>query len=452
MAQWGLCGVALMPFDAKMRDVMRDQDNMYTLWARGEQSDVRVVGPHCEFLFAPEQHAAVVERLASPDTKVVTLTITEKGYCSNLTTGSLDTELPFVQGDLAKLKAGDTALQTALGFLAAAAQRRKAAGAPPLAVLSCDNIQENGHLLERSTLEFMALAGGDELVAYVKEKWTFPNSMVDRITPATSDAHREAVTKEFGVQDQWPVVCEDFIQWVVEDKFPAGRPPWEKVLGGACLMVPDVYAYELMKLRLLNGSHQAVGYCGLLSGHRAVDEAMADPAVHGYIASYMDAVGQSVPDVPGVDVSAYKVKLRARFSNEAIKDQLLRLTEDARNRIQVASLPCLEGMPRESCGPVAALLACWIRYLAEAVDEKGASFTRSPDAFRAQLEPLAEKLWSGAKAGDAAVAAQVADFLKTAYSTATPTLLGLAPDVAQLLGVMASKGVKAVLEEVSSKR
>mmetsp|Transcript_151940 Transcript_151940/g.487671 ORF Transcript_151940/g.487671 Transcript_151940/m.487671 type:complete len:469 (-) Transcript_151940:106-1512(-) len=428
--QWGISGVGLMPFDAKMRDVMREQDNMYTLWERGcPSSEAQVLGPHCEFLFAPEEHDAVVARLAAATTKVVTLTVTEKGYCSNLSTGALDTSLPAVQADLAKIAAGEIALQSSLGFLAAAAKKRMSDGAPPLAILSCDNVQENGHKLERCMLEFAALAGGPELRSYIESKWTFPNSMVDRITPATNDGHREAIEKEFGIKDQWPVVCED--------KFPAGRPPWEQVLGGSCLMVEDVLPYELMKLRLLNGSHQAVGYCGVLAGHRAVDQAMNDPAIQKYITSYMDAVGQSVPAVPGVDLTSYKVNLRSRFSNEALKDQLLRLTEDARNRIQVACLPCLEGMPPETCGPVAAVIACWVRYLAESTDEKGVGFGISADAFRTELEPTAVKMWGSAKGGGAS-AEQAAVFLRSAFANPTERLLALAPEVARLLTVTAS--------------
>lgn len=399
-SEWGISGVGLMTFDAKMRDVMAKQDCLYTLWARGGESDIRVIGAHQEFLFAPDQHATVVERLASASTKVVTLTITEKGYCSNLGTGELDATLDSVRSDLQALNYGSTKLCTAPGFLTAAAQRRKAAGAPPLAVLSCDNVQSNGDKMSKCALQFAELVGGAELRTYMEKEWTFPNSMVDRITPATNDGHRETLRTEHGIEDEWPVFCEDFIQWVVEDKFPSGRPPWEKVLGGSCLMVEDVLPYELMKLRLLNGSHQAVGFLGVLSGYRAVDDAMADPDVLKYIEAYMNAVEHSVPAVPGVNLSTYKAKLRERFSNVAIKDQLLRLTEDGRNRIEVACIPCLKDMPESAYLPVAGLVACWICYLAVTEDEKGQQFTHSPDTALEKLQPLAKELYDLHKHND----------------------------------------------------
>mmetsp|Transcript_127376 Transcript_127376/g.317953 ORF Transcript_127376/g.317953 Transcript_127376/m.317953 type:complete len:511 (-) Transcript_127376:68-1600(-) len=450
-SQWGISGVGLLPSDARMRDMMLKQDCLYTLWARGATSELRVLGPHCEFLFAPEQHEEVIARLAAQDTKVVTLTITEKGYCSELSTGALDVTLAAVQTDLRAIAAGETCLSTALGFLAVAAQRRMSSNAPGLAVLSCDNVQENGNKLARCALQFAELAGGPELRAYMEEMWTFPNSMVDRITPVTTDALREAVRQTGGVEDLWPVICEDFIQWVVENKFPAGRPPWDKVLGGTCLFVQDVLPYELMKLRLLNGSHQAVAYCGILAGFRVVDEAMADPAIHKYITAYMDAVGQSVPDVPGVDVICYKSKLRQRFSNQAIKDQLLRLTEDSRNRIQVACMPCLSEMRSGSRVPISALLACWLRYLANCQDEHGASFERSVDIARGDLEPLAVDAWAActsagpAASGDAAVVR----FLDAAFPGGSENVLDLAPDIARLLRVISAQGVRDALEDAS---
>jgi len=390
-----------------------------------------------------------VARLASAQTKVVTLTVTEKGYCSKLATGSLDTDLPAVKADVAKVKEGGTALQTALGFLAAAALQRKAQGSPKLAVLSCDNVQENGHKMERCMLEFAELAGGPELRQYIEEQWTFPNSMVDRITPATTDSLREAVAADLKVKDEWPIISEDFIQWVVEDKFPAGRPPWEKVLNGACLLVEDVVPYELMKLRLLNGGHQSVAYVGVLAGHRTVDEAMGDAAVRKFVTQYMDSVGESVPPVPGVDFTVYKENLRSRFSNQVVKDTLLRLAEDGRNRIQVASIPCLEKMKPSSGGPVAALVVSWVRYLVEDTDDKGSTFVRPPDAAREQLEPITTKLYAAAKGGsDTETVRLLEEFLKAAFPPCPEALLALVPTMAKLLVVMANKGTHAMLQEV----
>jgi len=443
--EWGISGVGLMSFDAKMRDTMGKQDCLYTLWARGGESDIRVIGAHQEFLFAPDDPSTVVERLASAATKVVTLTITEKGYCSNLGTGDLDATLDAVKSDLEALKTGSTALKTAPGFLMAAAKRRKEAGAPQMAILSCDNVQANGDKMKKCTLQFAELAGGAELRSYVETAWTFPNSMVDRITPATNDSHREMLRSEYGIEDDWPVVCEDFIQWVVEDKFPVGRPPWDKVLAGSCLMVEDVMPYELMKLRLLNGSHQAVGFAGILVGHRAVDDAMADPTVCKFIESYMNAVEHSVPEVPGVDLSTYKAKLRQRFANVAIKDQLLRLTEDGRNRIEVACIPCLNDMPETAFPPVAALVACWIRYMSVTEDEKGQPFTKSSDPALEKLQPLAVELCVQPVAVE-----RVQNFLTTAFSGSDVRAMDLlAGCVAELLPRLLDGGASNMLASVS---
>mmetsp|Transcript_13114 Transcript_13114/g.24152 ORF Transcript_13114/g.24152 Transcript_13114/m.24152 type:complete len:505 (+) Transcript_13114:32-1546(+) len=390
---WGICGVSLMPMDAPLRDAMRQQDCLYTLWERGTNEErARILGCHSNFLFAPDDHAQVVEVLSAPQTKVVTLTVTEKGYCSNLATGALDTSLEAVQKDIVALQNGSTQLTTALGFLVEAARRRKASGAPPLAVLSCDNVQSNGDKLSRCVLELAEKACGAETKDMILASFKFPNSMVDRITPATTAAAKAELQEKFNINDACPVICEDYIQWVVEDSFPSGRPAWESVLGGACLMVKDVLPYELMKLRLLNGTHQAVGFLGILAGHRLVHEAMLDEAVFGFIERYMDAVTPAVPDVPGVDLSAYKVKLRSRFANQNVKDQLLRLTEDARNRIQVACFPCLSSM--SDVLPLATLVACWIRYLAEPTDVKGQPFQPSKDTYFDALQPLADHCWS----------------------------------------------------------
>mmetsp|Transcript_51 Transcript_51/g.144 ORF Transcript_51/g.144 Transcript_51/m.144 type:complete len:505 (-) Transcript_51:24-1538(-) len=424
---WGVCGVGLMPMDAPMRDAMRQQDCLYTLWERGTSTETaRILGCHSHYLFAPDDHAQVVEVLSSPQTKVVTLTVTEKGYCSNLSTGALDMSLEVVQQDIVALQNGSTHLTTALGFLVEAGRRRKASGAPRLAVLSCDNVQSNGDKLSRCVLDLAEAACGAETKELIQASFTFPNSMVDRITPATTPAAKAELQERFDIDDSCPVICEDYIQWVVEDSFPSGRPQWEDIVGGACLMVKDVLPYELMKLRLLNGTHQAVGFIGILAGHRLVHEAMGDKAVFGFIERYMDAVSPAVPDVPGVDLSTYKSKLRSRFANEKVKDQLLRLAEDGRNRIQVACLPCLAAM--SDISPLATVIACWLRYLAEPTDMLGQSFQPSKDTYFDALQPLAAHTWS--KVLDTST---VSAFLRAAFGQDADSMTKFTPLVDSIL-------------------
>ena len=283
--QWGICGVGLLPADARMRDVTAAQDRLYTVLTCAPDSphEARVVGSHSEYLFAPEEPAAVVERLADEAVRVLTLTVTEKGYSLDLATGQLDTASAAVQSDVRALRAGElVAFETATAYILAACALRRERGSRGFAALSCDNVQANGDMLRASVLG-MAAEVDPELRAWIEASVTFPNSMVscrdiagiwvaffsrcqryeyrcgqvDRITPVTTPEVGDSLRSEFGIEDKWPVICEDFIQWVVEDQFPHGRPAWEEAQGGGrCLFVEDVMPYELMKLRLLNGSHQ----------------------------------------------------------------------------------------------------------------------------------------------------------------------------------------------------
>lgn len=262
--------------------------------------------------------------------------------------------------------------------------------------------------------------------------------MVDRITPATLPVVAEELRDRYGVDDMWPVICEDFALWVIEDNFPCGRPAWERATTGKCLFVEDVLPYELMKLRLLNGAHQAIAYTGLLLGHRKVHDAMSDEAALAYLTAYMDAVAKTCPTVPGISLEEWQVGTRARFANPAVEDQLLRLAEDARNRIQVAVVPCL--VEASALRPVAMLIACWLRYIASSRDELGAALEAAPDPAREGLEPLARGALNSA---DEAAAAR---FLAEAFGTES---LGtaLAGEVAGSLQRIGSVGLRAALAE-----
>jgi mannitol 2-dehydrogenase len=258
---------------------------------------------------------------------------------------------------------------TVFGYVVEALDRRRRAGIAPFTVMSCDNIQSNGHLARKVFTAFAALRD-PELAAWITENVHFPDSMVDRITPVTTDDDRELLRDRLGVVDKWPVVCEPFTQWVLEDDFTLGRPPFERV---GVQLVDDVAPYELMKLRLLNAGHQAIAYFGHLLGHQYVHEAATDPRLVTYVRAYMDdeATPTLLP-VPGVDLDAYKTELLVRFANPGIRDTIARLCAESSDRIPKWVLPVIRHN-LASGGPIShatAIVASWARY-AEGVDEQG---------------------------------------------------------------------------------
>ena len=367
---WAVCGVGMLPGDVRMREALVSQDGLYTLISTAPDGtrDSRIVGSIAEYLYAPEDPEAVLARMTEEQVRIISLTVTEGGYNYNPTTGEFRADTPTVARDLAR---GDQEHpETLFGFIVEALRRRRAAGRTPFTVLSCDNIRGNGDLARRMILAFAELRDA-ELGGWVREHVAFPNSMVDRITPATTEADRAMVAEEFGVEDAWPVISEDFLQWVLEDQFPAGRPAFEEV---GVQMVDDVEPYELMKLRLLNCSHQAIAYFGLLLGHTYVHEACRDQVLIRFARElYMDREGTpTLPEVPGVDLEEYKDRLVARFDNEHVSDTLARLAAEASDRIPTWMVPVIRenlaaGRDVSAC---AAVVASWARY-AEGHGENG---------------------------------------------------------------------------------
>ncbi len=364
---WGITGVGVLPQDRHMHQVMTAQDCLYTLVVKHPDGTLepRVVGSIVEYLFAPDDPETVLGRLVDPATRIVSLTITEGGYHVNQVTGDFDADDPQIQADLAS----GALPTTTFGFVTEALARRRAAGTEPFVVMSCDNIQGNGEVAHRMVTAFARLKDPG-LADWLDEQVAFPNSMVDRITPVTTDADRALLAEQFDVQDAWPVVCEPFTQWVLEDRFPQGRPPWEEV---GVQVVPDVEPYELMKLRLLNASHQALCYLGYLSGYRFAHEVCVDPLFVEFLLGYMDEEGTpSLAPVPGVDLDDYKRQLIERFANPEIRDTLTRLCAESSDRIPKWLLPVVRhqlstgGQVRRS----ALVVASWARY-AEGVDEAG---------------------------------------------------------------------------------
>jgi mannitol 2-dehydrogenase len=364
---WGICGVGVMSADRRMKEALGAQEGLYTLMLKHPDGTIEptVIGSIIEYLFAPDDPEAVIERMADPKVQIVSLTVTEGGYNFNAVTGQFDETNPDVVHDLQP----GAAPKTSFGLITAALNRRRERGVTPFTIMSCDNIPGNGQVARRSFTAFAALRS-PELGAFVQEKVDFPNSMVDRITPVTTDEDRAELKERFGIDDRWPVVCEPFAQWVLQDSFAGERPPLEEV---GVQVVADVEPYELMKLRLLNASHQALCYCGYLAGYRLVHEVCQDPLFARFIRAYMDLEATpTLAPVPGIDLDQYKQNLIERFSSAAVRDTVARLCAETSDRIPKFLLPVVRENLRRG-GEVklsAAVVASWARY-AEGVDEQG---------------------------------------------------------------------------------
>ena len=384
---WGICGVGLLEFDQKMRDALQAQDCLYTLVERSPDGDAaRVIGSICQYLFAPDDRQAVIDALADGQCRIVTLTITEGGYYVLEGSGEFDVNHPTIQHDLQHPEAP----HGVYGFLTAALARRRQQGLPPFTVLSCDNIQGNGKLVGHMLTTFAHLQDPD-LGRWIADHVAFPNSMVDRITPATTPADMQMVADQFAIDDAWPVVAEPFLQWVVEDRFCAGRPDWESV---GIQMTDDVHPYEMMKIRLLNTSHLLIGYLGSLMGYTHVHEAMADDLIRRAAEGLMDEVTSTLQPLPGIDVSEYKQILIERFANPKIRDQLARLCLNSSAKLPKWMLGSLRDKLQQD-GPIPYMsftVAAWFRYL-NGQDDQGNALPID--------DPLADLLTERAQAGGA---------------------------------------------------
>ncbi|QOR38206.1 mannitol dehydrogenase family protein [Billgrantia diversa] len=364
---WGIVGVGVMTGDRRMQEALAAQDHLYTLVVKhpsGER-EPRVIGAMLDYLFAPDDPEAVIERMADPAIRIVSLTVTEGGYNFHPVSGKFDLDNPDVRHDLGY---PDTP-RTAFGLVVEALVRRRERGLAPFTIMSCDNIQGNGEVARRMFSAF-ARARDTELGAWLEVEVPFPNAMVDRITPVTQPADIEELMHEFGVEDAWPVVCEPFSQWVLEDRFVSGRPPLEQA---GVQVVEDVEPYELMKLRLLNASHQALCYFGTLAGYRYAHEVCRDPLFVDFLLGYMRREGSpTLSPVPGVDLEQYRLTLIERFANPEIKDTLARLCAESSDRIPKWLVPVIREQ-LASGGEIhrsAGVVASWARY-AEGVDEQG---------------------------------------------------------------------------------
>lgn len=380
---WAICGVGLRAEDRRARDDLKEQDYLFTLFELGDTDDteVRVIGAIRDMLLAEDDASALIDKLASPQIRIVSLTITEGGYCIDDSNGEFMAHLPQIQHDLAHPEAPETVF----GFLCAALTKRRAAGTPAFTLMSCDNLPHNGAVTRKALLAFAALRDAD-LHDWIAQNVSFPNAMVDRITPMTSTEHRLQLADKHAVDDAWPVVCEPFVQWVLEDKFVNGRPAWEKV---GVQFTDDVTPYEEMKIKLLNGSHLALTYLGFLKGYRFVHETMNDPLFVRYMRAYMDLdVTPQLSPVPGINLTDYKQTLVDRFSNQAIADQLERVCSDGSSKFPKFTVPTLNRLiaDGQETKRAALVVAAWALYL-KGVDENGDTYS-IPDPRAAFCQAL----------------------------------------------------------------
>jgi fructuronate reductase len=391
---WGIIGASLRRPDT--RDALAPQDFLYTLAIRDASgTKCRLIGSILDVLDASTQRAQLIETMANPAIRIVSLTVTEKGYCHDPSTGELDENHPDIVHDLAH---PDEPISAA-GIIVAALALRQQRGLIPFTVMSCDNLPSNGKTARRIVRRFAQLrAGSTELTNYVQSV-SFPSTMIDRIVPATTDADREIINEIIGLEDAWPIMTEPFTQWVIEDDFPAGRPPFETV--GAQL-VEDVEPFELMKLRMLNGSHSTMAYLGYLSGYQYVNEAIADPGILKLIHGLMtDEVMATLP-MPRATLEAYRDQLLARFANPALKHRTWQIAMDGTQKLPQRLLGTIRDRLEKGL-PVQRLtlgVAAWMRYVT-GIDEEGNPIdVKDPHASRVRAIADgagrdAEKLASG---------------------------------------------------------
>jgi len=376
---WGICGISLLENDRNIFDTLVRQDCLYTLMITESDGTLsaRVIGSITEFLFAPDNPDAVIEKLSGSDIRIISLTITEGGYNFNAATGEFQINEPSIQWDLNN----PDNPKTVFGYITQALKRRSDRDLSGLTLQSCDNIQKNGDVLKKMLLSYVREAE-PELINWIERKVTFPNSMVDRITPVTTQPDIEKLKSTYGIDDKWPVVCEPFIQWIIEDNYSNGKPDWESA---GVRFVTDVGPYEKMKIRLLNAGHSLLGFVGTLYGCKTIDETVNIPLFRTFLREFMDLeVTPLLGEIEGINLDKYKDSLIQRFGNPNIKDQLSRICLESSSKIPKFLIPTIREQ-LEKGGPVkhgALIIAAWCRYL-ELADTKGHTYK-----IQDQMAPL----------------------------------------------------------------
>ncbi|CAM3931128.1 mannitol dehydrogenase family protein [Bordetella tumulicola] len=371
--RWGIVGVSLRSADT--HEALAPQDGLYTLSLRDSDAEgtpreqLSVVGAVLRVLVAANDPDAVLAQIAHPDTRIVSLTVTEKGYSYEPSSGRLRRDDPDIVHDLAHPEAP----RTALGMLVYGLARRRHAGLPPITLMSCDNLPSNGNTLRGLVLE-LANACDPALHDWIAAHCTFPNAMVDRIVPRTVDTDRQRISARLHRQDAWPVVGEPFLEWVIEDRFVAGRPAWDQP--GGARFVSHAAPFEQLKLRMVNGPHSALAYLGASAGLSTVSQVMADPLLHDYLdALIKEEIVPTLPPVPGVDLKMMRTRLLARFSNPALPHRTQQIAMDGSQKLPQRLLGTLRDRLRAGAGfeRLALAVAAWMHYL-RGYDEQGRAY------------------------------------------------------------------------------
>ncbi len=358
-SDWGIRGLGLMPADVRMGEALRPQDHLYTLTEKAsDRRDTKVIGSIVDYVFAAGDPAAAAAAIVDPGVRILSLTITESGY--------------------PEPEPGE---RVTADLLVECLDARRLANGTPITVLSCDNLPGNGDVSRRAFMN-AATRRSNELAAWVEANCSFPNSMVDRIVPATVEADRQHLRDTYDIEDRWPVVCEPFRQWVIEDDFIAGRPDWEHA---GALITDDVHSWELYKLRFLNAGHSAIAYLSSLAGIVHVDEAVANEAVSGYLRRLLCSEAlPSLHEIPGHPREDYIGVVFGRLASTGVRDQIHRLCMDGTAKFPTFLIPTVEwNLAHDgSIAGSALALAGWARYLATTpVDQQ--AFDASGDAARA---------------------------------------------------------------------
>lgn len=433
---WGITGISLQRPD--MRDALQPQDGLYTLAVLApERPCYRVIDTVREVLVAPEDRRAVIARLASADTRIVSLTVTEKGYCHDPATGTLRFDHPDIVHDLAHPEAP----RSSIGVLAAGLAARRRSALMPFTAMSCDNLPANGEVL-RGLVLALAQRLDPGLAAWIGENGAFPCTMVDRIVPATTAADIAETEIALGVHDAAPVMAEPFRQWVIEDKFVTGRPCWQNA---GAQMVSDVAPFEFMKLRLLNGAHSTLAYLGYLAGHETVAQASIDPLLSRLLEMLWAEIIPTVPSPPGVDLNTYVQALLFRFRNPAIRHRTAQIAMDGSQKIPQRLLATIRDrlVQGRSIDVLALGVAGWMRFVM-GEDETGAAIEIN--------DPLASDIRQRVASAGRVPAALVDELLgiKAIFGSELPAMAPLRALLVDHLSMLLRHGVHKTLAKLES--
>ena len=384
---WALIGAGVTSYDGTMRDKLKGQDYLTTVVEQDVgKSEARVTGAMIDFL-DPNDRASTIEKIADPAIRIVSMTITEGGYFINPASGKFDPEHPAIVADA---KNPDEP-KTVFGIILAGLRLRRDRGIVPFTVMSCDNIPGNGHVTENAVAGLAKLSNDADFAAWIGKNVAFPNSMVDRITPATGTREIDHCRETFGIDDAWPVYCEEFKQWVMEDHFTAGRPALEEV---GVTFVDDVAPFELMKIRILNGGHAAIAYPGALLDIHFVHETMEDADIRAFLAKLETTeIISCVPPVPNTDIQDYFKLIERRFANPKIGDTVARLAQDGSNRQPKFILPSTaDRLARgQDVQGLALVSALWCRYFEGKSDSGKTIKFNDASAERLQAAAIASR-------------------------------------------------------------